>query len=189
MLGNKLPRRSADAVVQAADAASLAAALVALGSLATWRRSCYQGGTDTFGAPSWCLVAAACALGCTARADLSKAFVPDALWTTALCLDAASPLPQLGMIARRGGAADAAVGHHVALLWCSRALALTFWWLIRGTWSRGTSWTGWSIMAVLAAQLVMLSRFMAYWCRGCWASGLLAPLPCAERDRAARKED
>lgn len=189
MIGNKLPRRSADAVVQAADAASLAAALVALGSLVTWRRSCYHGAADTFGAPSWCLVAASCALGCIARADLSKTFVPDALWTTALCLDAVSPLPQLGMIARSGGAADAMVGHHMAMLWSSRALALTFWWLIRGTWSRGTSWTGWSIMAVLAAQLVMLSRFMAYWCKGCWANGLFSPFACAEIAPAACKED
>lgn len=114
--------------------------------------------------------------------DIGQSYIPDTLWTLALYLDVVAMLPQLSLIAHSGGVVDEAVSHHMALVYVSRVLGLTFWWLIRGTWLRGYTWTGWGILVAYAAELVLVFHYMCYYFRGLFTRGLFTgvPLVCNE---------
>lgn len=179
-LDKRLPRKSGDNFVRVCDCCALTCVFFLLYCTFKSYRSTYQVDADTMHV-QWLILGSV--LGAAVLPfDVGRSYFPDVLWTVAVYLDAVAVFPQLSMIARNGGVVDEAVSHHLAGLFGSRLLSLTFWWLIRGTWLRGTSWTGWGILAVLTIHLLELSHYMCYYVKGCFNRGLFSgiPLVCAE---------
>lgn len=174
--GIRLPRDADNDFIKAAELSSFVLAIaLLLAALLLFRRT-YQSELDTFNAavPGFACVAAALVL----RADVTHAgFLPDAMWTSALYLDAVAMLPQMQLIARNGGVADEATGHHIALMFFSRLLGLLFWWMIKGHWAQGLSYTGWGIMFLYYVQLLLLSNFLCYYLKGVLTRGILTGVP------------
>jgi len=78
----------------------------------------YQVSDDGF--PARATVCACLILAVLVHPDLNNRPLFDALWTSALYVDVISTLPQLWMIGKRGGKADALSAHYVFLIACSR---------------------------------------------------------------------
>lgn len=179
-LGRRLPRKSSDSFVHTCDAMSLTVACLALLCVRVPMRASYQIEADVFGIVPW--IVGALVLAGVVHVEIGQQFLPDCLWTFALYVDGFALLPQLQLVAQNGGVIDEAMSHHTAAIFGSRCLALAFWWLIRNTWLRGTTLTGWCILLGGLLQLVVLSHYMCYYFRGCFTRGICSgvPLVCAE---------
>lgn len=180
LLDRRLPRKSGCGLVMCVDALCLSAALGLLYCVRVRLRNMYQADMDSFGirfALVGCFMLAA-----VLRATVGDRFFADFLWTAALYLDVVAMIPQLWMVAQNGGVVEEATSHHMAAMFISRLLGVVFWWVIRRTWLQGMKLPGWIIFAAHAAQLVVLSRFMSFYFRGCFERGPLSsvPLVCAE---------
>merc|ERR1719436_1250058 len=112
--------------------------MVVLCYACTSRRATYRAEADTY--QIWHMAFGALILAAVLHVDIGHEYLPDVLWTAALYLDVMAMLPQMKLIAQNGGVVDEVMSHHIAMFFGSRLLALTFWWLIRGTWSRGLTW-------------------------------------------------
>lgn len=180
-LGRRLPRKSYDGIVQGADAFAFSMTMVVLCYAYTSRRATCRAEADTF--QIWHMALGALILAAVLHVDIGHEYIPDVLWTAALYLDVTAMLPQMKLIAQNGGVVDEAMSHHIAMFFGSRLLGLTFWWLIRGTWSRGLTWTGWGILIFYMIELLLLSHYMCYYFKGCFNRGLFSgiPLVCADR--------
>jgi len=85
----------------------------------------YDSEKDTF--PAKPVVCFCCTLAILVHPDLNNRPIFDAVWTAALYIDVVSTLPQLWMIGRQKGQADALSAHYVALIVVSRCVAAVFW--------------------------------------------------------------
>lgn len=160
--GFRLPRGAGDdPLVSLADRCALGlVAAIVLGLLVRRQQAELL---DDFGIDRWTLGVGAVAL--VFRMHLGPRPLPSLLWTASQGLEVVALLPQLWLIARAGGIVDQAVSHHLALLFLSRLCMLAWWWLIRGTWFQGLSYTGWGLLAVNASQLLLLCSYMCYYLR------------------------
>jgi len=179
LIDKRLPRRTASSLFIAADGLSL---VVAFGLLVFLRRFSRSSQMESDCFPSRYLMLAAIIAAAIVRLDISHQYAKDVLWTFGAYLDAVSMVPQLWIIAQSGGVVDESVGHHMAAYFISRLMQVIFWWAIRGTWMGGMGFTGWVILVVFVAKLILLSSFMCFYFKACITHGILSGVPvvCAE---------
>merc|ERR1712066_1168457 len=103
-LGRRLPRKSGDAFVQAADAISLAIVLALIFCARVPLRRTYQAGADAF--HIWVPMLSVGLLAMLLPIEISGTWLQDALWSAGLYLDTVAILPQLALIAQNGGVVD-----------------------------------------------------------------------------------
>lgn len=60
--------------------------------------------------------------------ELNNSRVPDVMWTLALYVESVAMVPQLYMMAKKGGHVEAMAGHYIACVFVARLLMLSFWW-------------------------------------------------------------
>lgn len=177
----RMPREAGNDFIRLADGVSLFLVLVLLGASRVVFRSTYTPLMDSFGIAVPALACVGLAL--VFHADVGHAgFLPDTIWTMAHYLDAVAMLPQLHLIAQSGGFVDEATAHHMALVFCSRLMGVTFWWNIKGHWFQGLSYTGCGIMIVYYLQLLLLSNFLCWYLKSICSNGIFSgPIACAEK--------
>jgi len=174
-LDHRLPRNSGNDLVRACDACSLLLVCGLLFGIFVRFRSTYQAAADSLRAPV--LALAALALALVLRVNIGGSYMPDVLFTLGLYLEVVSPLPQLRLAAVNGGVVDEATSHHLAAIFGSRLLALTFWWCIRTTWMKGTGFGGWLILLAGVSPLILLSHYMCFYLRECLNRSLFSGVP------------
>jgi len=174
--GIHLPRQAGNSFIRVAVAISLVSAVVLLGAVRLLFRHSYKPEVDTFSIKvpaSGCL-----ALAIVLRADIGHAgYAPDVMWTAALYLNTVSMMPQLQLIGENGGVVDKATSHHIALSFVSRFFGFLFWWLIKGHWFQGLSYTGWGILIAYYLQLLLLSNVLCYYLKAIFSMGVFNSVP------------
>jgi uncharacterized protein with PQ loop repeat len=156
-----LPREAGNDFIRAADGIALGVALLLLIAVRLIFRSSYKPEEDAF---SITVPAIACmGLALVAHVDIGRAgFVVDTIYTASLYVEAIAMMPQLFLMGKTGKG-DEVVGHHIVLWFICRMLGLMFWYLIKGHWMQGTSYSGWTIMAAYMGQLLLMSNFLCWY--------------------------
>lgn len=180
-MGLRLPRRQSSDFMMYMEILSFVMVAGMLLAIVAPMKTTYQAYSDTF--PVLLPALGALALGflwpCTVVAN---AYVANAVWSGALYLDCISMLPQLRVFAESGGVADGTVSLHIVLMFGSRVLGVSYWWLVQGTWSHGRNATGWTIYISYAVYLLLLSTVVHYYIRSCFNNGpnWRMPIVCKE---------
>jgi len=117
--------RSGDWVYQAADVASLLICFQLLFFCHKRYKTTYQAELDTF--PIFKLAPACVLLGCAFHGKLNHSPFFDKTWTIGMWCDAVAMLPQLWMLALKGGEVEALTSNYVALTFLSRCMTWFFW--------------------------------------------------------------
>jgi len=170
---------SGDHVYQIVDVCSLALVLWLLYQVLVVKRDTYQETEDTL--PVQPMV-----LGCFATAvlfygNMDDHPVFDIFWMAGLFCGVLAVIPQLSLIMKSGGRADALTAHYMAALALSRVLSGIFMWYARfditcDEWITGINHTVIVILAAHALHLVLLSDFAYYYCRSVMKNGLTGPV-------------
>jgi hypothetical protein len=156
--------RSGDWVYQAADIASLLLCFQLLFFCHKRYRSSYQAELDTF--PIFKLVPACVLLGCAFHGQLNHSPFFDKTWTIGMWLDAVAMLPQLWMLALKGGEVEALTSNYVALTFLSRSMTWFFWYTGYAELAPkdgGLNVVGIIIMAGQSLQLLISADFMYHY--------------------------
>lgn len=189
--GILLPRESGNDFIRAIDAATAGIVLLLLVSCLLFRKT-YKAEQDSLGiaVPVLACVGLALAL----HPNIGRVgFVADTVWAASLYLEAIAMMPQIYMIGQNGGKADEVVGYHMILMFVTRMLQLMFWWLIKGHWFDGTTFTGWLIMIAYFVQMLQLCNFLCWFFKHLMENGLTlqtiicTPTPVAQ-DEGKEKE-
>jgi len=158
--------KSGDWVYQAADIVTLSIVLHLLYRVFVSHKATYDEANDSF--PIWPCVPPCLLLAALIHADLNNSFFYDTVWTASANLDTIALLPQLWMLAKKGGEVDALTSHFVAALVVSRFCAFSFWFYgypelapRKGGFNAG----GWWVIGVHTLQLVISADFMYHYMR------------------------
>lgn len=98
--------------------------------------------------------------------DLNRRRVPDIAWTSALYMEAVSMVPQLYMMAKKGGEVESLASHYIACVFVSRLLMITFWLhsytelLPRDA---TFNFAGYGVVGAQLLQIVLFGDFMYYY--------------------------
>jgi len=117
--------RSGDWVYQAADISSLLIVFQLLFFCHKRYATTYQSQLDTF--PIFKLIPACVLLGCCFHGNLNHSPFFDKMWTIGMWLDSVAMLPQLWMLALKGGEVEALTSNYVALAFFGRCMTWFFW--------------------------------------------------------------
>jgi len=98
--------------------------------------------------------------------DLNRRKVPDIAWTSALYMEAVSMVPQLYMMAKKGGEVESLASHYIACVFVCRLMMISFWLhtytelLPRGA---TFNFAGYGVVGAQLLQLVLFGDFMYYY--------------------------
>jgi len=111
------------------------------------------------------------------HADLNERPVFDTLWMTGLFADVVAVLPQLWLIARTGGRAQALTSHYIAAMACSRVFSGLFMWAARDDitcveWISGFNHGLWAILGAHVLHFVFIADFGYYYMKAITTKGL-----------------
>jgi len=118
--------KSGDWVYQVADFSSLLIIIQLVYCIQKKYVSTYQKEDDTM--PAWNMVPACVIGGVLLHGDLNHSFMFDTMWTISMNLETVAMLPQLWMLAKRGGVVEALTANYVAALFTTACFKLAFWW-------------------------------------------------------------
>jgi len=158
--------KSGDWVYQAADIVTLFIVFHLLYRVYVLNNATYDQANDSF--PIWPCVPPCVLLAALIHANLNNSFFYDTVWTASANLDTIALLPQLWLLAKKGGEVDALTSHFVAALVVSRFCAFSFWFYgypelapRNGGFNAG----GWWVIGVHTLQLVISGDFMYHYVR------------------------
>jgi len=107
----------------------------------------------------------------------------DILWTAALYIDVVAMMPQLQLMAKTSGSAEALTSHFVGATALSRGTSLVFWYMgyqelapLDGSFNLA----GWAILSAHIVQMILLCDFMFYYIRACVKDGCHPQLSLSE---------
>jgi ER lumen protein retaining receptor len=157
---------SGDILYQVTDACSLCMLLFLLRCVMVTHRNTYQEDADSFSVGP--VVLANFALAAIFHADMDDNPLFDTLWMTGLFTGVVAVLPQLWLIMKTGGRAEALTSHYIAAMALSRILSGWFMWEAREDitsmpWVEGVQH---GIIVILIAHflhLVLLCDFMYFY--------------------------
>jgi len=166
---------SGDWVFQAVEICTLTLIVGLLYYVLVQQKSSYQSEADS--CPVVPLILGSLMLAALLHADLNARPVFDTLWMTGLFSDVVAVLPQLWLIARTGGRAQALTSHYIAAMALSRILSGLFMWAARHdiTCAAWVSGVNHAIVAILAAHvlhLVLIADFGYYYLKAITMKGL-----------------
>jgi len=158
--------KSGDWVYQAADIVTLSLVVHLLYRVFVSHKQTYDEEKDTF--PIWPCVPPCILLAALIHADLNNSFFYDTVWTASANLDTIALLPQLWLLAKKGGEVDVLTSHFVAALVVSRFCAFSFWYYgypELAPRKGGLNLGGWWVIGVHTLQLVISADFMYHYVR------------------------
>jgi len=111
------------------------------------------------------------------HADMNSRPFFDALWMAGLFVGCIAELPQLWLITRTGGRAEALTSHHIASMMVSRVLSGLFMWYARNDlttvfWIQGFNHSIYAIFAAHLMHLILLGDFVYYYVKALSKGGL-----------------
>jgi hypothetical protein len=170
---------SGEHVYQIVDMCSLAMVLWLLYRIYGANRDSYQASEDSF--PVAPTVLACLALAALFHGDMNDRPIFDTLWMAGLFAGVFSVMPQLALILKTGGRAEALTCHYMAALALSRVLSGIFMWYARFDITcvemvSGFNHTVFSILGAHLVHLLLLSDFGYYYVRAVMQKGLSEPV-------------
>merc|ERR1719262_743220 len=170
--------KSGDYIIQVIDFSSMALLLFLLHQVLVVRRSTYQESDDSTSIGPMVLVTLGLAALLHGNMDAYPLF--DTLWMAGLFLSVVAVLPQLGLITKSGGRADALTCHHIAALALSRVFSGLFMWEARNDikckqWIQGFEHAIYAILLAHAIHLLLLGDFAYYYVRAMMSRGPSQP--------------
>jgi len=166
---------SGDYIFQATDICSLAILLWLLHQILVVNRHTYQAEEDSMHILP--VVKGALVLAALLHGDMDDDPIFDTLWMTGLLTSAVAVLPQLWLITKTGGSAEALTGHYIAAMAVSRVFSGIFMWSARDhlqciPWIAGFNHTFWTILAAHFIQMLLVGDFAYYYVKSVLTSGL-----------------
>jgi hypothetical protein len=161
--------RSGDHVYQLADVCSVMLLLQILYCIRSTHRHTYQAKFDSL--PIWRVVPACFALATVLHGDLNHSFFYDTMWTASMNLETIAMLPQLWMLAHRGGEVEGLTAHYVAALFLNAVCRSAFWWygyteIGKADPSLSTWLAGYWILLAHGLQVIFSIDFMYHYFSG-----------------------
>jgi hypothetical protein len=171
--------KSGDHLFQLADCCSLGITMWLLHRVLVVQRSTYQASEDTFRVTPMVLVSLMLAI--ILHPDMDDNPFLDTLWMTGLFTAVVAVMPQLWLIMKTGGHAEALTSHYIAALALSRVLSGIFMWAAReditcSMWIEGVNHGIWAIFAAHLIHLFLLGDFAYYYVRALLQKGVSAPM-------------
>jgi ER lumen protein retaining receptor len=161
--------KSGDCMYQCLDATSLVLLVHLLYRMHKTHKDSYQAWHDTM--PILPLVIPCIVLACCVHGNFNKNVFFDVVWTTSAYLETVALVPQLWMMASRGGQVDGMTAHFVACVVASGVMNFTFWyWTHTQMERRGPSSAGRLILALQGLRLFLSADF-AYYYALAWLGG------------------
>jgi len=166
---------SGDHIFQAIDICSLGVLAWLLHQILVVKQHTYQAEEDSM--PILLLVKGALVLAALLHGDMDDYPVFDTLWMTGLLISTVAVLPQLWLITKTGGCAEALTGHYIAAMAVSRVFSGMFMWHARNDltcipWIAGFNHTFWTILAAHFLQMLLVGDFAYYYFKAVLTSGL-----------------
>lgn len=166
---------SGDHVYQIVDMCSLALVFWLLYQVLVVKRSSYQESEDQLPVLPMvvgCLIIAALSFG-----NMNARPLFDAFWMAGLLCGVVAVMPQLSLVMKSGGRAEALTSHYIAALAVARVLSGIFMWYARfditcDEWVTGINHTVIVILGAHLLHLVLLSDFAYYYARSVMKKGL-----------------
>jgi len=164
--------RSGDHVYQAADLGSLVLVFRLLWCVNKKYKSTYEKEHDSM--QVWNAVPPLLLFAMSLHGNMNKSFFYDTTWTFSMHLDTIAMLPQYWLFVQKGGMVDASLGHFVACIVSSRALAFAFWFYgyqslkPRKRDGGGPNVAGYLVFCSHAGQLLLSCDFMFHYLRSRW---------------------
>lgn len=170
---------SGDHVYQIVDMCSLAMVLWLLHRVLVTHRHTYQASEDSM--PVAPMVMVCLALAAVCHGDMNNRPLFDMLWMAGLFTGVFAVMPQLALIMKTGGRAEALTSHYMAALALSRVLSGVFMWAARFDitcveWVSGFNHTIFAILGAHLIHLLLLSDFAFYYVRAIMRKGLSEPV-------------
>jgi len=166
---------SGDWVFQAVELCTLTLVIWLLYHVLVQQRATYQSEADS--CPAVPLMLLSLMLAALFHADMNARPVFDTLWMTGLFADVIAVLPQLWLIARTGGRAEALTSHYIAAMALSRLFSGLFMWAARHDitcteWVSGVNHAIWAILAAHVLHFVLIADFGYYYMKAITLKGL-----------------
>jgi len=157
--------RSADWAFQAADIASLLMVFQLMFFIHKRYADTYQDELDSM--PIWKIVPGFMLFACCVHGELNHSFFFDTVWAVGMWMDTIAMLPQLWMMASRGGAVEALTANFVALVFLSKCMMWGFWYTgyeeLGPKQGGGFNIFGHLVMFAHTMQLLFSADFMYYY--------------------------
>lgn len=168
---------SGDYIFQVIDMCSLVVLVWLLRQILVVKRHTYQGDEDSM--PILPLVKGALMLAALLHGDMNDYPTFDTLWMAGLLISTVAVLPQLLLITKTGGCAEALTGHYIAVMAVSRVFSGMFMWSARNDlkcipWIGGFNHAFWTILAAHMLQILLVGDFAYFYVRAVLTSGLNA---------------
>jgi len=167
---------SGDWLFQAVDVCTLLILSWLLRQVLVVHHNTYQAAEDSLAiSPLVCIMLV---LAFFLHADMNNRPLFDALWMAGLFIGCIAELPQLWLIARTGGKAEALTSHHIATMMVSRVLSGLFMWESRfdltcDFWVVGFNHALYAVLAAHALHIVLLCDFVYYYAKAVAKGGLV----------------
>lgn len=166
---------SGDWVFQAVEVSTLMLVLWLLYHVLVEQKETYQAEGDS--CPAVPLMLVSLVLAALFHADLNARPLFDTLWMTGLFADVVAVMPQLWLIARNGGKAEALTSHYIAAMALSRVLSGQFMWAARHDITcqeriSGVNHSTWAILIAHVFHFVLIADFTYYYVKAITARGL-----------------
>jgi len=176
---------SGDHIFQAIDICSLGVLAWLLHQILVVKRHTYQAEEDSM--PILPLVKGALVLAALLHGDMDDHPTFDTLWMTGLLASTVAVLPQLWLITKTGGCAEALTGHYIATMAVSRVFSGMFMWHSRHDlmcipWIAGFNHTFWTILGAHFLQMLLVGDFAYYYVKAVLTSGLNTRIEIAAVD-------
>merc|ERR1740127_232834 len=166
---------SGDHLFQAIDICSLAIIVWLLHQVLVVKRHSYQAEEDDMSILP--IAVGALVLAGLLHGNMNGRPIFDTLWMTGLFVSTVAVLPQLWLITKTGGSAEALTSHYIAAMAVSRVLSGIFMWHARrditcNPWMSGMNHAIWAILGAHVLHLVLLGDFAFYYIKAVLARGL-----------------
>jgi len=176
---------SGDYIFQAIDICSLVVLAWLLHQILVVKRHTYQAEEDSMSILP--LVKGAFILAALLHGDMDDHPTFDTLWMAGLLASTVAVMPQLWLITKTGGCAEALTGHYIAAMAVSRVFSGIFMWSARSDlqcipWISGFNHTFWTILAAHVLQMLLVGDFAYFYVRAVLTSGLNTRIQTAAID-------
>jgi len=170
---------SGDHVYQIVDMCSLVMVLWLLYRVLVVNKQSYQAEQDSLPIAPMMLVCLGLAAVC--HGDMNDRPLFDTFWMAGLFAGVFAVMPQLSLILKTGGRAEALTSHYMAALALSRVLSGIFMWYARFDitcveWVSGFNHCVFAILGAHLVHLLLLSDFAYYYVRAVMSKGLSEPV-------------
>jgi len=129
------------------------------------------------------LLAACVILAYFVHPNLNRRKIPDMCWTSAMYIESVVLVPQLFMMAKKGGRIDMTIGHFIFCVCTARSIMFYFW---VNTYDElapkdgGFNYAGYGVLGAHLLQLLLCADFLYYYMKSVVSGGKAVVLPVIE---------